>query len=62
MGKEIGELVSIKVIKIIIKNYVKGRKVMINTADIKKSNNQKEVLFMNLCKLPTPRSSSMSII
>ena len=39
MRKEIEELVSIKVIKRIIRNYGKGRKPMINTADIKKWNN-----------------------
>ena len=39
MRKEIEELVSIKVVKTIIINYGKGRKPMINTADIKKSNN-----------------------
>ena len=36
---EIEELVLIKVIKRIIRNYEKGRRPMINTADIKKSNN-----------------------
>ena len=39
MRKEIEELVSIKVIKRISRNYGKGRRPMINTADIKKSNN-----------------------
>ena len=39
MRKEIEELVSIKVRKRITRNYGKGRKPMINTADIKKSNN-----------------------
>ena len=39
MRKDIEELVSTKVIKRIIRNYGKGRKPMINTADIKKSNN-----------------------
>ena len=39
MRKEIEELVSIKVIKRIITSYEKGRKPMIKTADIKKSNN-----------------------
>ena len=39
MRKETEELVAIKVIKRIIRNYGKGRKFMINTADIKKSNN-----------------------
>ena len=39
MRKEIEELVSTKVIKEIIRNYGKGRKPMVNTADIKKSNN-----------------------
>ena len=39
MRKEIEELVSIKVIKRIIRNYEKGRKPMINTVSIKKSNN-----------------------
>ena len=39
MRKEIEELASIKVIKRIIRNYGKGRKSMINTADIKKWNN-----------------------
>ena len=39
MRKEIEELVSIKVIKRIIRNYGKGRKPMINTVDIKKLNN-----------------------
>ena len=39
MRKEIGELVPIKVIRRIIRNYGKGRKLMINTTDIKKSNN-----------------------
>ena len=39
MRKEIEESVPIKVIKRIIRNYGKGRKLMINTADIKKSNN-----------------------
>ena len=39
MRKETEELVSTKVIKKIIRNYGKGRKPMINTADIKKSNN-----------------------
>ena len=39
MRKEIEELVSIKVIKRISRNYEKSRKPMINTADIKKSNN-----------------------
>ena len=39
MRKEIGELMPIKLIKIIIRNYRKGRKLMINTTDIKKLNN-----------------------
>ena len=39
MRKEIEELVSIKVIKRISRNYEKGRRTMIKTADIKKSNN-----------------------
>ena len=39
MRKEIGESVPIKVLRIIIRNYGKGRKLMINTTDIKKSNN-----------------------
>ena len=39
MRKEIEELVSIKVIKRTIRNYEKDRKPMINTADIKNSNN-----------------------
>ena len=39
MRKKIGELVPIKVIRIISRNYGKGRKLMINTTDIKKSNN-----------------------
>ena len=39
MRMEIEELVLIKVIKRIIRNYEKGRRPMINTADIKKSNN-----------------------
>ena len=39
MRKEIQELVSMKVIKRITRNYGKGRKPMINTVDIKKSNN-----------------------
>ena len=38
MRKEIEELVSIKVIKR-IRNYGKGRKPLINTTDIKNSNN-----------------------
>ena len=39
MRKEIGELMPIKLIKIIIRNYRKARKLMINTTDIKKLNN-----------------------
>ena len=39
MRKEIGELVPIKLIKSLIRNYGKGRKLMINTADTKNSNN-----------------------
>ena len=39
MRNEIEELVSMKVIKRITRHYGKGRKPMINTADIKKSNN-----------------------
>ena len=39
MKKKIGELVPIKVIKRIITNYEEGRKFMMNTIDIKKSNN-----------------------
>ena len=62
MRKEIEELVSIKVIKRIIRNYGKGRKPMINTANIKKSNNQKEVLSMNSSKLSTARRFPMSIM
>ena len=39
MRKEIGELMPIKLVKIIIRNYRKGRKFMINTTDTKKLNN-----------------------
>ena len=39
MRKEIEELVSMKMIKRITTNYGKGRKPMISTVDIKKSNN-----------------------
>ena len=39
MRKEIEEFVSIKVVKRISRNYGKGRRAMINTADIKISNN-----------------------
>ena len=39
MKKKIEELMPIKVIKRIIRNYGKGRKLMINTGDIKKSHN-----------------------
>ena len=35
---------------------------MINTSDIKKLNNSKEVLFVNSCKLSTPTSFSMSVM
>ena len=35
MRKEIGELMPIKLIKIIIRNYTKGRKLLIHTTDIK---------------------------
>ena len=62
MRREIKELVPIKVIKRIIRNRGKSKKLMINTAHIKKSNNQKEVLFINSSKLSTPRSFSMSIM
>ena len=62
MRKEIEELMPITVIKRIIRNYEKGRKLIINTADIKKSNNWKEVFFMNSSKSSTPRSFSMSIM
>ena len=51
-----------KIDKKIIRDCGKGRKLMINTTDIKNSNNQKEVLFMKLSKLSTPRSFSMSIM
>ena len=37
MKKEIEKLVPIKVIKRMIRNYGKGRKLMTNKADIKKS-------------------------
>ena len=39
MRKEIGELVPIKLIKRIIRNYGKGRKLFINTTDTKNLNN-----------------------
>ena len=39
MRKEIEEVVSIKMIKRIIRNYTKGKKPMVNTTDIKTSNN-----------------------
>ena len=39
MRNEIGELMPMKVIKRIIINYGKSRKLMINTTDIKNSNN-----------------------
>ena len=39
MRKKIGESVPINLIKRIIRNYGKGRKLMINTTDITKSNN-----------------------
>ena len=39
MRKEIEKLVPIKVIKKIIRNYGKGWKLIIDTAEIKKSNN-----------------------
>ena len=39
MRQEIGELVPIKLIKGIIRNHGKGRKLMVNTTDIKKSHN-----------------------
>ena len=62
MRKEIEELVPIKVVKRISRNYGKSRRPMINTTDIKNSNNWKEVLLMNSSKLSTPRSFSMSIM
>ena len=39
MRKEIEEFVTIQVIKRLIRNYGKSRKLMINTAGIEKSNN-----------------------
>ena len=39
MRKEMEELMSIKVIKRISRNHREGRRPMINTPDIKKSNN-----------------------
>ena len=62
MKKKIGELVPIKLIKRITRNYGKVGKIMINTKKIKKSNDQKEVLFKDYSKLSTTRSFSMSIM
>ena len=42
MRKEIGELVPIKLIKRIIRNYGKGRKLMIIIKDPRKSNMKKK--------------------